>query len=167
MHDALNAGRLIGVVEVFGPRRVRRGGVRHRRGLAPAGHWLARSRYALGRASGCHHAADGHLAQQLAIAPARPQGRTFHGSFRPSPAVGWIWHAYSPRCRAPSLRPTQLYINGHGADRTRASPCQVRRCPLVHGHRSNSSARHTPAFCPAKKHSGIEHSAGYLVARGT
>jgi hypothetical protein len=35
--------------------------------LAPAGHWLgpARGRYALGRASGCRHAADGHLAQQL------------------------------------------------------------------------------------------------------
>jgi hypothetical protein len=43
--------------------------------LAAVGHWLdpARSRYALGQTSRCHHAAEGHLAQQLTNAPARAQ----------------------------------------------------------------------------------------------
>jgi hypothetical protein len=50
---------------------------RRRRELAPVGHWLgpARNRHALGRASECRHAADGHLARQLADAPSRPQGQ--------------------------------------------------------------------------------------------
>jgi hypothetical protein len=59
------------------PQRGRPGGVRRRRGLAPARHWARSCSKPLraGPSKGCRHTADGHLGQQLADASVRSQGQ--------------------------------------------------------------------------------------------